>query len=112
MRDWAPRFNAEGPAGLRDLHGGGREPRLSQAQLAELFAIVEAGPDPKMDGVVWWRRIDLQAILAKRFGVAYHERYVGKLLKALGFSHVSARPRHPGQDARIVEEYKKTSRRS
>jgi len=37
---------------------------------------------------------------------------VGKLLKALGFSHVSARPRHPGQDARVMEEYKKTSRRS
>jgi len=112
LRDWVHRFNAEGPDGLRDLHGGGREPRLSQAQLAELSAIVETGPDPKVDGVVRWRRIDLQAVVAKRFGVDYHERYVGKLLKALGFSHISARPRHPGQDVRVMEEYKKTSRRS
>jgi hypothetical protein len=29
----------------------------------------------------------------------------------LGFSHISARPRHPGQNAEIVEAYKKTSRR-
>ena len=65
LRDWVHRFNAEGPDGLRDLHGGGREPRLSQAQLAELSAIVETGPDPKVDGVVRWRRIDLQAVVAK-----------------------------------------------
>ena len=112
LRDWVHRLNAEGPDGLGDLHGGGREPRLSQAPLAELSAIVEAGPDPRVDGVVRWRRIDLQAVVAKRFGVAYHERYVGKLLKALGFSPISARPRHPGQDERAIEEYKKTSRRS
>ena len=37
-------------------------------------------------------------------------RYVGKLLKKLGFSHMSARPRHPAQDERIVEGFKKTSR--
>jgi Winged helix-turn helix len=28
----------------------------------------------------------------------------------LGFSHISPRPRHPGQNAEIVEAYKKTSR--
>ena len=37
----------------------------------------------------------------ERFGVAYHERTVGKLLQELGFSHISARPRHPAQDAQI-----------
>ena len=36
---------------------------------------------------------------------------VGKLLKKLGFSHISARPRHPAQDERTVEAFKKTSAR-
>ena len=54
-----------------------------------------------------WRRIDLKRVIAERFGVAFHERYVGKLLKKLGFSHISARPRHPAQDERIVEGFKK-----
>jgi hypothetical protein len=31
------------------------------------------------------------------------------LLKNLGFSHVSARPRHPGQDVEIIAAFKKTS---
>ncbi len=57
------------------------------------------------------RRVDLQRLIAARFGVTYHERTVGKLLKALGFSHISARPRHPGQDARTLETFKKTSPR-
>jgi transposase len=59
--------------------------------------------------VVRWRRIDLQRVILERFGVAYHERTVGKLLKGLGFSHISARPRHPGQDGRTIEAFKKTS---
>ena len=86
LRDWVHRFNEAGPEGLKDAWYGGPEPRLSPEQKAELARIVE------------------------RFGVAYHERYVGKLLKQLGFSHVSARPRHPAQDGEIVEAYKKTSR--
>ena len=53
-----------------------------------------------------WRRIDLKRVIAERFGVDFHPRYVGKLLKKLGFSHMSARPRHPAQDERIVEAFK------
>ena len=84
----------------------GPKPRLSAEQLAELAAIVETGPDREKDGVVRWRRVDLKRVIAERFGVEFHERYVGKLLKKLGFSHIGARPRHPAQDERIVEAFK------
>jgi transposase len=50
-------------------------------------------------------------VIVEKFGVAFHERYVGTLLGKLGFSHISARPRHPAQDGEIVEAYKKTSTR-
>jgi len=59
---------------------------------------------------VRWRRIDLKRVIVEKVGVDYHQRYVGKLLKKLGFAHISARPRHPAQDERIVEAFKKTSR--
>jgi hypothetical protein len=36
---------------------------------------------------VRWRRIDLKRVIAERFGVDFHPRYVGKLLKKLAFSH-------------------------
>src|SRR5664279_812918 len=99
LRDWVHRFNAAGPDGLKDAWWSGPAPRLSPAQKAELVQIVETGPDLAVDGVVRWRRVDLKYVIAERFGVDYHERYVSRLLKKLGFSHVSARPRHPAQDA-------------
>ena len=92
VRDWVHRFNGSGPEGLIDNWTDGPKPRLSAAQLAEVTRIVEAGPDREKDGVVRWRRIGLKRVIAERFGVAFHERYVGKLLKKLGFSHMSARP--------------------
>src|ERR1700690_852146 len=110
LRDWVHRFNASGPDGLLDNWTDGPRPRLSGEQMAAFAQIVEAGPDRERDGVVRWRRIDLKRVIAERFGVDFHPRYVGKLLKKLGFSHISARPRHPAQDERIVEAFKKTSR--
>ena len=104
------RFNAAGPEGLIDNWTEGPKPRLSAAQLAEFAVVVEAGPDRAKDGVVRWRRVDLKRVIAERFGVAFRERYVGKLLKKLDFSHIRARPRRPAQDERIVEAFKTTSR--
>ena len=109
LRDWVHRFNQEGPDGLVDHKAKGGVSRLSLAQRAELAGLVEKGPDRKTDGVVRWRRVDLQGVIKQRFGVDYDARYVGKLLKALGFSHISARPQHPGQDAETIQAYKKTS---
>jgi hypothetical protein len=59
-----------------DHWSSGRKRRLSPSQLGELAAIVEAGPDREVDGVVRWRRLDLKRVIADRFGVDFHERYV------------------------------------
>jgi transposase len=109
LRDWVHRFNERGPDGLKDTWSKGHPPRLSIEQRAELAQVVETGPDRAVHGVVRWRRIDLQRLIAERFGVAYHERTVGKILHQIGFRRISARPRHPAQDERIVAEFKKTS---
>jgi transposase len=109
LRDWVHRFNEHGPEGLLDGWSKGPAPRLSAEQRAEIAQLVETGPDRAVHGVVRWRRIDLRRIIVERFGVAYHERTIGKLLRTLGFSHISARPRHPAQDQRTIEEFKKTS---
>ena len=110
LRDWVHRFNDDGPEGLLDHWSQGPSPRLSAEQRAEIARLVETGPDRTVHGVVRWRRVDLQRLIAERFGVVYHERTVGKILHQLGFSPISARPRHPAQDERIVAEFKKTSR--
>src|SRR5690606_22486375 len=110
LRDWAHRFNAEGPGDLTDRPRSGRERRLSAAQMAELAQIVETGPDPAVDGVARWRRIDLRRVIEERFAVVYSERAISDLLARLAFSHISGRPQHPEQDERVLDGFKKTSR--
>lgn len=109
LRDWVHRYNDEGLDGLSDRRSAGPAPRLSPAQKAELAQMVRAGPDPATDGVVRWRRVDLQRRIAERFGVTMHERTVGKQLAALGFRRLSVRPRHPKSDPEAQEAFKKTS---
>ena len=110
LRDWVHRFNTEGPDGLTDRPRPGREGWLSEAQMAALAEIVETGPDPAVDGVVRWRRVDLKRVIEERFCVVYSERAISDLLARLAFSHISGRPQHPEQDERVIAAFKKTSR--
>ncbi len=109
LRDWAHRFNDEGPDGLANRKAPGRARYLNDAEMKALGEIVETGPDPAVDGVVRWRRIDLKQVIEERFGVVYSERAISDLLGELGFAHMSARPQHPKQDERIIKAFKKTS---
>ena len=98
LRDWVHRYNADGVSGLADRHGGGVARRLSAEQEAEVAGWIRTGPDLEADKIVRWRCADIQARIAELFGVALHERSVGKLLRRLRFSHISVRPRHPNAD--------------
>ena len=107
LRDWVHRYNAEGLPGLLDRPSLGRSPRLSPEQLAEFEKIVEAGPNPAEDKVIRWRRVDLKAVIAKRFNVDLHERTVSKILKKLKFSKMTVRPQHPKSKPDVQEDFKK-----
>jgi len=112
LRDWVHRYNAEGLSGLSDRKAPGRAAKLTREQKRHLAALVEAGPDVDKDGVVRWRRVDLQARIKDVFGVEMHERTVGKHLAELGFVRLSVRPQHPKADDETQESFKKTSPRA
>src|SRR3954470_7330817 len=109
LRDGVRRFNEVGPEGLIDRKPAGAARRLSAAQEAELAAVIEAGPHVARDGVVRWHCVDLRRLILTRWNIAYHERTIGKVLRRLGFRHISARPRHLGQDPAQIGGFKKTS---
>lgn len=105
LRDRVHRYNAEGIAGLSNRRLWGLNPE----QKADMARMVREGPDLETDGVVRWRRVDPQRKIKERFGVAMHERTVGKQLAALGFRRLSVRPQHPKSDPAAQETFKKTS---
>jgi transposase len=107
LRDWVHRFNDTGPDGLIDRKAPGRQRRLSQEQLDELARCLEKSPEVAQDGVVRWRLADLCALVERRFGIRYQERGMGKIVRALGFSRISARPIHPKASPEAQAEFKK-----
>jgi transposase len=109
LRDWVHRFNAAGPDGLIDRQPPGVKRRLTAEQEAELAKLIEDGPQVDRDGVVRWRCVDLQHQILTRWEISYHERTIGKIVRRLGFRHISARPRHLGQEPAEIEAFKKTS---
>ncbi len=107
--DWIHRYNEGGIEGLKSRRSPGRARALSAAQMAELEALVMAGPDPAEHKVVRWRCVDLQAEVARRFDVEVHESTVGRWLHELGLTRLQPRPSHPRKVAEAEETFKKTS---
>ena len=109
LRDWVVRFNEQGPEGLVNIPSPGVPPKLDAAHRAFLARIVEEGPIPAVHGVVRWRACDLIMRLHEEFGLSVSDDTIYRVLKDLGFSHVSARPKAYQQDPEAVEAFKKTS---
>lgn len=86
LRDWVHRFNAEGPAGLKNLRPPGRPPKLTAAQQSELAAIVAKRPEAHGR----WRLADLVRIIRDRFGIDHDEVSVGRIMKKLGYAYNGA----------------------
>jgi transposase len=108
--DWVHRYNEAGIEGLLSRKSPGKAALLTDAQKAELKALVLAGPDPARHRVVRWRCVDLRGEIAQRFAVEVHESTVGKWLHQLGLAVIKPRPFHPKRDPAKQEAYKKTSR--
>lgn len=107
LRDWALRFNAEGPDGLIDRKAPGPRPKLTPEQLAAVVQLVEDGPIPAIHGVVRWRLIDLVGWIYDEYGVSLDPSRLGRILKALGYRRLSARPRHHAQNPQALEAFKR-----
>jgi len=108
LRDWVHRYNAHGVEGVRDAARSGRPPALSAEQHEAFIKRVTTGPDPSRDGVVRWRRVDLQDWLATKHAISLAETSIGRLLRKSGFRRLSARPQHPETDVEAQEALKKT----
>ena len=108
VRDWVLAFNAAGPPGLIDGKAPGKVPLLNAEQRAALQRIVEAGPNPAVDGVVRWRLIDLAQWVYAEFGISISKQTLSRMLRGLGDRKLSARPRHYAQDPAALEAFKKT----
>jgi transposase len=109
LADWVHRYNVDGVDGLKSLRSPGRGAALTEAQKAELRALVIKGPDLEIHRVTRWRCVDLRDEVASRFSVEVHEGTIGRWLKELGLTRLQPRPEHPQKDPEAEATFKKTS---
>lgn len=110
LRIWIDRYNGAGVEGLRDRKSSGRPPRIPAETGVALRHRVLAGPDPKRDGVVAFRIVDIQRIAEEEFAIDASWSTIRREMKRQGLSWLSPRPRNPRADAAAQEDFKKTSR--
>jgi transposase len=96
---WLQWYEACGVEGLVTGKAPGPDPRLNEAQLAELAAQIEAGPGSAGYGIGVWTGPMIADWIEQRFGVRYHNHHVPRLLNSLGFSVQRPRRRLAHADA-------------
>ena len=109
MRDWALRFNAEGPDRLISRKALGKTENLNNELRRALDEIVESGPIPASHWVVRWRLNDLAQWVSDEFGLSITKHILRGEKRALGYSKLCARPRKQGQRSEDIVALKKTS---
>jgi transposase len=95
---WLQWYDADGTEGLTTGVPSGRPPRLSESQLAELVAAIEAGPIAAGYSTGVWTGPIIGDLIRQRFDVGYHNHYVPRLLHQLGFSVQRPRKRLASAD--------------
>ena len=71
--------------------------------------MIEAGPIPAVHGVVRWRLVDLVQWVWDEFRITVSETTLGRVLNAMDYRKLSARPRHHAQNPEAMVVFKKTS---
>jgi transposase len=108
---WVERFNAAGPADLRDRPRRPKPSKLKPEFVTAFKARVRAGATAA-DEVSTLRGAQFQRILQNEFEAPVSLGGTYYLIHKLGFSNLVPRPKHPASDPVAQDAYKKTSRRA
>lgn len=105
--EWVGRYRRGGMTGLVPRKQPGRRPRLTPEQEGRLRERLDAGATDA-DGVAALRGRDVCRIIEAEFGVVHTLGGIYDVLRRLGYSSLSPRPRHrrndPAAMKRFVEE--------
>ena len=106
VSQWVKRARTEGVAALRHRKGGGPKPRLSEEQLAALPALLAQGAEHFGFRGDVWTQPRVATLIKREFGVAYHPRHVGRLLKQVKWSRQKPIERATQRNEAAIERWR------
>ena len=99
VRRWKADFRRHGSAGLKAVPASGRPLRMGLALRRRLSRHLLAGARKAGYPTDLWTCPRVAKFIHKRFGIAYHARYVPRMLRSMGWS-----PQRPERMARERDE--------
>lgn len=106
VSQWLKRARTEGVEALRHRKGGGPKPRLSEEQLATLPVLLAQGAEHFGFRGEVWTQPRVAALIQREFGVAYHPRHVGRLLKQVKWSRQKPLERARQRNEAAIEQWR------
>lgn len=102
---WHTQLDAAGRAGLRRRPHPGRPPRLTPRQWAQLATRLRQGARAAGFATEQWTLRRVAHLIQREFGVRYHFRSLGRVLRAQGFSPQQPAPRAAERDEALVRAW-------
>jgi transposase len=103
IKSWIRRFSISGVEGLENKPRAAKKSKLNEQRTKELIRLITVSDGQN------WTLLKLQKLIQKKYGIEISKAGIWKILKKLGFSHITARPVHHKQDKEKLEEFKKNS---
>ena len=106
VSQWMKRVEEGGLETLRYRPSPGAKSRLGKAQQEELLVLLEQGAEAHGYRGDVWTQPRIARLIKREFGVSYHPRHMGRLLKALGWSNQKPEHRASQRDDTAIERWR------
>ncbi len=102
---WKRQLAEEGPEALQLRKSSGRPPRLDKAAKQALVKKLEEGAVAAGFPTERWTQARVKKVIEREFGVRYHQNYISRLLKDLGWSVQKPDPRAIERDEDLIRAW-------
>lgn len=102
---WAKKLRQHGRDSLKAKKASGRPPRLTAKEKTRLLKKMKAGAIAAGFETERWTQARVQALIAKEFGVQYHQNYISRLLHDLGWSVQRPETRAMERDEELIRSW-------
>jgi transposase len=106
---WHEAWRGSGAKALRAAGRAGRKPRLSVKQAAAVTTALVAGPRANRFGSDVWTLRRVLELVEKLTGVKYHIAYMGRLMRALGWSCQRPAARAKERDEKKIQAWRQAT---
>ncbi len=109
VSQWMKRVEEGGVEALRYRPPSGARSRLSKAQQHQLLILLAKGAEAHGFRGDVWTQPRIARLIKREYGVSYHARHMGRLLKALGWSNQKPEHRASQRNEAAIERWRTES---